>query len=86
MAYQQNLDYFDFGRTSSDHHGLIEFKKNWGADETDISHFRFTKKSKPALLFNREINLKSNRILKITPKLPVSLLKFIGNCIYKHMG
>ena len=40
-SYKEGLELFDFGVTSLNNPGLIDYKKRWGAVENDISYFYY---------------------------------------------
>jgi len=40
-AYENNLQYFDFGLTPPENPGLADFKRRWGAIESELSYFYY---------------------------------------------
>ena len=80
---------FCFGRTSEESESLRRFKLGWGAGEQSLDYYRYNLKRKR---FDSDNNftLKSpketgyhNFVFRNSPK---SLLKFIGNITYRHIG
>lgn len=74
---------FDFGRTETDHEGLRRFKLGFGADERIIYTTRFDIKTKSFLPPETKTTGFHNKVFN---RLPVSILKLIGNSLYKHIG
>jgi CelD/BcsL family acetyltransferase involved in cellulose biosynthesis len=71
---------FDFGRTDIECEGLRDYKKGWGAVESDLSYYRITKEhaSETADALRR-----MKPVLRATP---VPVLKMIGRMLYEHVG
>lgn len=73
-----------FGRTELDNAGLLQFKRGWGAVETE--------------LFYHRLNLQDAAFIKILPKvdsglqkrlfgvMPLPLLRLAGKLLYRHVG
>lgn len=74
---------FDFGRTETNHDGLRRFKLGFGAEERIIYTSRFDVRKDSFLPINSRTTGVHNKIFK---KLPLAVLKFIGNTFYKHIG
>ena len=74
---------FSFGKTEPDNDGLRRFKLAWGSEEEKIYTYKFD------LMKNKFVpNPDSSRGFHniIFRVMPIPLLKFIGNTIYRHMG
>ncbi len=88
LAVSEKYKVFDFGRTSPDNKGLMDFKKRWGTTMVDIHHFYyFIDKN----INNNKTIEKSERasykiINKIIMKLPDNLVELIGNFFYSHLS
>ncbi|WP_337872337.1 GNAT family N-acetyltransferase [Ignavibacterium sp.] len=74
---------FDFGRTETNHEGLRRFKLGFGADERIIYTTRYDIQRKTFLPPETNTTGIHNKIFR---KLPLTLLRFIGETIYKQMG
>lgn len=74
---------FDFGRTETSHEGLRRFKLGFGADERMIFTTRYDIKSKTFLPSETNTSGIHNKIFS---KLPLPVLRFIGETVYKQMG
>ena len=73
----------NFGKTETDNNGLRQFKSGWGTKEHIIKYFKYD------FLKNSFIKAPPNMSSfqqKIFNKLPIPVLKAIGNLLYKHMG
>jgi hypothetical protein len=85
MASEKGCKMFDFGRTSPDNASLMDFKRRWGTQVIDISHFYF-----PAG-FAKEMGSKEESWrYKVAGKVcggaPDALQKIVGNFCYRHLG
>ena len=80
---EQNFDVFYFGRTDKNNTGLRQFKMGWNPQENEMNYYRYN------LLDDtfEENSALSNTISEFfIKKMPISLLKILGNSIYKHFG
>lgn len=75
---------FDFGRTSSDNKGLINFKKKWGTIEKELS-YSFYPKNPNSLTDNRE-NAKYKYGTKAIRNMPLSVYKKFSDYAFCHFG
>jgi len=80
---------FCFGRTSEESESLRRFKLGWGTTEQSLHYYRYDLKRK-RFESNENFTLGSpketgyhNFVFRNSPK---SLLKFIGNITYRHIG
>jgi len=71
------------GRTEIENQGLRQFKLALGAEEYPIKYYRYDLKSGSFVTEPEKISAFQNRILN---KLPVFILKVIGNIYYRHAG
>lgn len=75
----------NLGRTETQHEGLLRFKRGFGCEETTVNYYRYD------LLSNRFVgepdtgatNGLSSRIMT---RLPLFILRFVGNVLYKYAG
>ncbi len=74
---------FDFGRTETNHEGLRRFKLGFGSDERIIYSTRFDIQTDSFIQPESKTTGTHNKIIK---RLPISILKLIGETFYKHMG
>ena len=84
MACQEGYEYFDFGKTSPDNKGLMEFKSRWNTSQTDLNYFFFP--SIKGFSPIKEASLKYNILSRIWQKLPLSLYSWGSTILYKHLG
>jgi hypothetical protein len=70
------------GRTELNNHGLLNFKRSWGATESTIRYYRYNFKKDAYLPYHSKNDL-HNRILARTP---VGILRILGRLAYRHMG
>ena len=73
---------FNFGRTDMNNHGLLQFKRGWGAVEETLNYYQYNLKN---CSFRSETSKfkSSYPILKI---MPLPLLKISGQILYRHIG
>lgn len=73
-----------FGRTDLDHSGLRQFKMGWGAEEREMSYYKYDiRASKFASDGNGKI---SNIGSSLFSSAPLPVLRAIGSLLYRHMG
>ncbi|MBI9097309.1 MAG: GNAT family N-acetyltransferase [Spirochaetaceae bacterium] len=83
-AHYKGLKKFDFGRTSPENKGLLDFKRRWGTEENDIIHYQYTKNPKKQSLITRKI--RTNQFtFKILRRLPAFVLRAFGFIIYRYI-
>ncbi len=74
---------FSFGRTEPNNKGLRQFKTGWGAEEKAVPYFKYDLKRNAFIQQNAEV---SGFYTKIFNRMPIPVLKSIGNVIYKHIA
>lgn len=80
---KKGFDELCFGRTDIGDAGLIRFKAGWGAREEPLHYFRYD--------FNRSAFIKGSPVSSglsgvVFHRLPLPLLRFAGEILYRHMG
>ena len=80
---KNGFDELCFGRTDLDNEGLIRFKGSWGAREELLYYYRYDLKRSAFVKGLPEMKGLSERIFR---GLPVPLLRFAGELLYRHMG
>jgi lipid II:glycine glycyltransferase (peptidoglycan interpeptide bridge formation enzyme) len=75
----------NLGRTEQHHKGLLQFKRGLGCEETEINYYRFDIMLKCFLDSSFHMQNK-NWQYHFSRRLPLPILKFIGNMIYKYAG
>jgi hypothetical protein len=78
----QGYETLNFGRTEFDNHGLLRFKRLWGAIESPLKYYRYDCKKK-IYLQNRQGTEFPKKIFLRTP---VGILRLLGKISYKHIG
>jgi hypothetical protein len=79
----EGFEEFDFGRTEIGHDGLRRFKVGWNTEELSIFTTRYNIKEKSFLPASISTQGFHNKIFSRTPE---TVLKAIGNILYKHIG
>lgn len=88
-AKNNGLRSFDLGRTDAHQQGLITFKRRWGADESALTYWRFTRsrESDTSHMFDVcRTNWKVRLAKRAFGSLPTSILPAVGGLLYKHVG
>jgi len=70
------------GRTEINNHGLLNFKRSWGATESTFKYFRYDVKKKLYIQKPASGDLHN----KIFAHTPAFVLRFVGRLLYKHVG
>ncbi len=83
-ACDNGYTYFDFGRSSPDE-GTYKFKKQWGAEPTPL-HWQYVYLKGAHVDLETSEKSKFNNVIHYWQKLPVSVTKFLGPKIRKHIG
>lgn len=84
-AFESKVDYFDFGRTSPQNHGLMEFKGHWGTRVIDLPIYYFPEEA-GRHKSDRDHSLPYKAIRSLCKVSPESTHPLMGRLIYKHLG
>lgn len=84
FGYANGYRMLDFGRTSPDNRGLLDFKRRWGTEEKRIPYFYFPDVQGVSAKNRDSIRVKAIKI--ICSNLPDPLLIKFGNLLYNHLG
>lgn len=74
---------FCFGRTEPENEGLRQFKNGWGSQEYIIKYYKYDFQKCVFIKKSRNIN---SSFKKLMVRLPIPVLKTMGNALYRHMG
>jgi len=83
-ACRSGYRYFDFGRTSPDNKGLMDFKKRWGTRQIPILHYYWP--SIAGLASTEENSIKFQILTSLWRKLPTTFTQILASRLYKHLG
>jgi len=73
-----------FGRTNFGHEGLRQFKMSWGTTETRHRYVKYDVRSKSYI--SGTLTRQSTSWNSTMSKLPIPLLRIIGDVAYRHVG
>jgi hypothetical protein len=73
---------FSFGRTEPENDGLLQFKRGWGAKETNLNYYKFDL-NKDSFVSDKSGAKSSYNFFKM---LPIFMLRIAGNFLYRHVG
>jgi CelD/BcsL family acetyltransferase involved in cellulose biosynthesis len=74
----------DFGRTARDNHGLMEFKRRWGAIEEPLPYYYYPRVAGPAA--TSENSQVYRTLTACWKRLPLTVAQPLGGYLYKHLG
>jgi CelD/BcsL family acetyltransferase involved in cellulose biosynthesis len=83
LACERGFSTFDFGRTDLTNVGLLQFKRGWATEESDLLYARSSvtndarRADSPGL---------QERLKPVISLMPVPILKLIGSRAYPHVG
>ena len=74
---------FDLGRSDLTNEGLLNFKRGWGSQETDLFYVRHGSE-----IYDRTDNVPGmlERLKPVITRTPLPILKLIGSKLYAHIG
>ena len=82
-AYKNNYKWFDFGRTSYDNEGLLDFKSRWGTDKIALPYYVIPKNYNMTPLRSKKI---LNVLMYCAVKyLPTFTCRVMGRTLYPHI-
>ncbi len=79
---RKGFQHFNFGRTEKENQGLLQFKRGWGTKEEKIYYYKYNLNS--GCFVSEEQGLKSS--YDFVKLLPLPILRFTGNLLYRHVG
>jgi hypothetical protein len=79
---EKDFESFSFGRTESENDGLLQFKRGWGAKETNLNYYKYDL-DKDSFVSEKSGTKSSYNLFKM---LPVPMLRIAGNILYRHVG
>jgi FemAB-related protein (PEP-CTERM system-associated) len=83
-AANHGYQFFDMGRTARDNHGLMEFKRKWGATAEPLIYYY---SPHVAGLASTSENSRTYQIMTACWKrLPLPVASVLGGMLYKHLG
>jgi lipid II:glycine glycyltransferase (peptidoglycan interpeptide bridge formation enzyme) len=74
-----------FGRTDPRNAGLLQFKRSWGGEETEMQYYRIGVR-KSVRVKTGEGDEEYGFARKVMRKLPIRILRLAGALAYQHMG
>jgi FemAB-related protein (PEP-CTERM system-associated) len=83
-ATAQGYRFFDFGRTAPDNEGLVEFKRQWGAQFLPLPYFYYP--NRDGFVSEAEASWKHRLFTSVWRKLPVNATAVLGPPLYRHLA
>lgn len=74
----------DFGRTSYDNEGLINFKKRWGTNEVKLYYSYYPEKMRSPTVDRKDFKYQYGR--KLIQKMPLPIYNKLSNSLFQHFG
>ncbi len=75
---------FDFGRTSPDNVGLMDFKRQWGASFHTLPYYHWPKAA--GFVSESESSFKHKCFTAVWRRLPVAAARVLGPPLYRHLA
>ncbi len=82
-GYRSGYRYFDFGRTSSAHEGLLRYKKHWGGERKLLHNHYYP--GVPNLISGNGNGIKYRLVTKMWQRLPLPLARFLNRVACKQL-
>lgn len=83
MLCSRGIRTLSFGRTDPRHDGLRQFKLSWGAKEKSLQYVQYDVRSKSWLSNQKPRGASWEGIVT---RVPLPILRFVGNIAYRHVG
>lgn len=83
-AADNGYKFFDMGRTARDNHGLMEFKRKWGATAYPLPYYYSPRVA--GLASTSEGSRKYQILTAGWKRLPLPVASTLGGMLYKHLG
>ena len=74
---------FSLGRTELDNEGLLTFKNGWGGSKSVLNYYRYDFATN-GFVGSKERSREG--VKKVLSKLPINVLRILGEMAYRHMG
>ncbi len=84
MACDEGYLCADFGKTTPDNQGLLDFKRRWGAEMYEVPYFYYPRVRGITAL--EQTNHKYRSFAYIGRHIPLVLARPLGSLVYRHMG
>ena len=76
--------FFDFGRTAPDNEGLMEFKRQWGADFLPLPYYYWPNRG--GFVSEAEASWKHRLFTSVWRRLPLAATALVGPPLYRHLA
>lgn len=83
-AINNSYHIFDMGRTARDNHGLMEYKRKWGATAEPLPYYYWPQVA--GLASTSETSRKYQVLTACWKRLPLPVASTLGGILYKHLG
>jgi CelD/BcsL family acetyltransferase involved in cellulose biosynthesis len=83
-AINNSYHIFDMGRTARDNHGLMEYKRKWGATAEPLPYYYSPQVA--GLASTSETSRKYQVLTACWKRLPLPVASTLGGILYKHLG
>jgi len=85
LTYSEGFKIFDFGRTSPNNEGLMQFKSYWGTEVVDLPQFFYPKEVSNKYL-EWETSTGYKFIQKLCKNSPEPIFQLLARLCYRHLG
>ncbi len=85
LACKEGYKVFDFGRTSPNNHGLMDFKSRWGTNVVDLPEYYYPKQASERFA-EPESSMQRKLMGTVCRNVPSFVARQIGHFCYSHLG
>jgi len=82
-AVERGYRRFDFGRTAPDNHGLMEFKRQWGARFVPLPYYYWP--TPGGFVAESEAGTRHQVVTAVWRRLPLPVTALLGPALYRHL-
>jgi predicted N-acyltransferase len=83
-ACMESYRVLDFGKTSPENKGLLDFKRRWGAEMFDAPYFYYP--GIQGLMSFEQNDVKQKLLLFVGRHMPLPMARIMGRIVYRHLG
>lgn len=84
MSKREGYRFFNFGKSSPQDVGLIQFKQRWGTEEYNLPYYYYPKKL--GHVTNVESSIRYRMMTILFHHMPLVFLRKIGELTYRHLA
>jgi hypothetical protein len=83
---KEHVSRLSLGRSERNDEGLLQFKRGWGGEEVPLSYYRIGLLKKAVTDNARRASASGGFSQRVMQRLPIPLLRLMGELLYRHAG